>query len=604
MARSGHEISKTMTRSSLSTGERRPNVLLLTADTLRADRLGLYGYDRPTTPYLDRFAESAIVCNNAYTLGPFTQVACIQLFTSSRPLSYGGYDRGAEGRPETLFKRFRDAGYSTWGLSTIHWVSSYYGYTDGMDEEIGVFHLNTLVGMAVTNMRDTLSAYNQGIIPADKMLATAMPVIRHLFENVDDYCDTLSEREDEYRRDFSDSKIVNDDYDFRRVKRVVDSHRRAFEFNPVEYVHRHLKQTPQAHEWLARDWRYCRKPRKLIRESLLRATNGVIRFVDPARAGRRETRYRQAVDAHAIASKVIGQLRSADPGKPFFIWAHFKDTHQPFVSGTGRNWVPQTKKYLQQLGYDDNIDPTMVFRGRPKTGKAWTDVSALYDAAVRSTDAAVGKILDAVDDLGLTDDMLIGFCGDHGEEIGEHGDYGHQCMHYEHNSRVPMMFRAGRGQGQRIDSLVTSLDWAPTLAHMAGIGAAPGWEGAPVTDGVVAERDHIVMETFCRGNCAFEHRPVYFGVRTRSHKYLLHEYQDPTHTYGTPDPALYDLTADPQEQDNLYKPDHPVVLELNRIIAERLAEIPDILPERWRRLLVTDPTDQGHGKRPAGGNIT
>ena len=69
--------------------------------TLRADRLGVYGYDRPTTPNLDRFTENAVVCDNAYTLGPFTQVACIQLFTSSRPFSYGGYDRGAAGRPDT-----------------------------------------------------------------------------------------------------------------------------------------------------------------------------------------------------------------------------------------------------------------------------------------------------------------------------------------------------------------------------------------------------------------------------------------------------------------------------------------------------------------------
>jgi len=187
-----------------------PNVLLLTADTFRADRLGVYGYDRPTTPNLDALAENAIVCDNAYTLGPFTQVACIQLFTSSSPFSYGGYDRGAEGRPDTLFKRFRDNGYSTWGLSTIHWVSPYYGYTGGLDEEISVFHLNTLVGMAVMNMRDTLNAFNQGVVPADKMLETAAPVIRRLFRNVDDYCDMLAGREGEFRKDFLDSKIVND----------------------------------------------------------------------------------------------------------------------------------------------------------------------------------------------------------------------------------------------------------------------------------------------------------------------------------------------------------------------------------------------------------
>ena len=86
------------------------DVFLVTVVRGRADRLGLYGYGRPTTPALDRFAANATVCERAFSLGSFTQVACIQLFTSSRPMSYGGYDRGAAGRPDTLFKRFHDAG--------------------------------------------------------------------------------------------------------------------------------------------------------------------------------------------------------------------------------------------------------------------------------------------------------------------------------------------------------------------------------------------------------------------------------------------------------------------------------------------------------------
>ena len=70
--------------------EARHNVLLLTVDTWRADRMSLYGYDRPTTPALDRFAESTIVCDNAYALGPFTQIACVPLFTSTSRSSSTG----------------------------------------------------------------------------------------------------------------------------------------------------------------------------------------------------------------------------------------------------------------------------------------------------------------------------------------------------------------------------------------------------------------------------------------------------------------------------------------------------------------------------------
>ena len=70
------------------------------------------------------------------------------------------------------------------------------------------------------------------------------------------------------------------------------------------------------------------------------------------------------------------------------------------------------------------------------------------------------------------------------------------------------------------------------------------------------------------------------AVRTRRHNYLWKEYQDPTHTYGGPDPELYDLEADPSETNNLYRPDHPLVLQFNAIIAERMAEIPEITDQR------------------------
>ncbi len=576
-------------------GAARPNVLLLTVDSLRADRLSVYGYTRPTTPCLEKFAGNAIVCERAFTLGPFTQIACIQLFTSSRPLSFGGYDGGASGHPDTIFKWFRDAGYHTSGLSTIHWVSPYYGYTDGLDDEISFFLLNTLVGMAVNNMRDTLRVYFEKTIAAEEMMATAVPVIRRMFDNVDTYCDQLKKREKAFRIDFPDSKVANDGYDYDRVKNIVARHRRTFESDPLAYIHAHLGETPDAHQWLAAEWRHSRRPAKLIGEATFRLFNYLLGMVDPRLAGMRVNRFRLSVDAHAIAANVVGQLNRRSREKPFFIWAHFKDTHQPFVSGPGKKWYRHTPDYLAALGHRRDLDPSMVFRTpNPRTEEEWYAVSALYDAAVRSTDEAIGRILDALDEQGLADSTVVAICGDHGEEIGEHGAYGHQCMHYEHNSRVPMLFRApGHGGEKRIHALVSSLDWAPTVADLAGIDPASGWEGHSVTSPTVAGRRHILMETFCRGNCDFSHRPVYMGVRTDRHKYIWKEYQDPTHEIGTPHPELYDLHADPAEQRNIFSPDHPRVAEFNAIIARRLAEIPEISDERVSRLA---PAAGGAGK--------
>ena len=558
-----------------------PNVIVLTVDALRADRMGLHGYARPTTPALDRLAENAIVCDNAFSLGPFTQSACVQMFTSSRPLSYGGYDAGAKGRPSTLFKRFHDCGYRTSAFSTLHWVNRYFGYGDGLDTELQLFTLNTLVGVAIATMRNSLIGYHQGKIPRRDMLDVVRPVISKLLRNADEYCDLRIETAAAYRADFPDSLLVNAGYDYRKIKQVIARHREEFEADAVSYVHRHLHRIPEGHEWMARDWHYLRPWSKLLREGASRMSNRLIGPFNPRLAEARNHRFKSYVDAAALADKVISVVEDREAGKPFFIWTHFMDTHRPYVSGRGREWYKHTPGYLEALGYSRDLAPARTFRKeKPKTAEEWAALSALYDAAVRSTDEAIGRIIDAVDRLGLGENTLIVVSGDHGEELGEHGDLGHNFSFYEHNARVPMLFRIGKGKGQRIDSLVTSLDLAPTIASLAGIDPAPGWEGEPVTAPAVAERTHIVMETFFGGNCIFEHRPLYMGVRTKRYKYMWKEFRDPRDRFSPDGHELYDLDADPGERNNLFRPDHPVVMDLNPVIVARLREIPEISPAR------------------------
>jgi hypothetical protein len=60
----------------LSPSTSRPSVLLISLDTLRADRLGCYGYARPTSPLLDAFARDALLFRQATTTAPWTTPAC------------------------------------------------------------------------------------------------------------------------------------------------------------------------------------------------------------------------------------------------------------------------------------------------------------------------------------------------------------------------------------------------------------------------------------------------------------------------------------------------------------------------------------------------
>lgn len=65
------------------------NVVIITVDTLRADRLGCYGYSRPTSPNLDRFASQAVRFSNAFSTASFTPPAHASLFTSKYVADHG-----------------------------------------------------------------------------------------------------------------------------------------------------------------------------------------------------------------------------------------------------------------------------------------------------------------------------------------------------------------------------------------------------------------------------------------------------------------------------------------------------------------------------------
>ena len=565
-----------------------PNVIMLTVDALRADRTSLHGYDRPTTPTLERLARNAVVCDRSYALGTFTQVAFVQILTSSRPLSYGGYDHGALGRPPTIFKRFREAGYHTTCLSTLHWVNRFFNYGEGIDEEYQLFGLNTLPGVALATIRSSLAGYESEDIGREPMLAIVEPALLKMFDNTLEYCALQLERQDELATDFPDSGLTNACFDFVEVRELVERHRQEFLADGLAYVHKHLQPAPTldnwSQSWLPKEWYYHRKPTRLLGEGLFRTGNRILGMVNPGMARRRGTRFKIYPDAHSLANKVISKIENRDTSKPFFIWTHFMDTHTPYVAGPGRKWYEHTPEYLAALGYPSDIDPTVTFDGKPKRKEDEPAFSALYDAAVRSTDEEIGRIVDALDRFGLREDTLIVISGDHGEELGDHGDFGHYFLLYEHSSRVPTLFhRPGLG-AQRFDGLSNIMDIAPTTTALAGIEPAEGWEGVALTDRSSAQRPHVLMETFFAGNCLFDHRPLYLGVRTRDYHYMWKEYCDPGDNFSPPDHQLYHVSADPGEQNNLYRPDHPLVAEFDAVIAARLAELPQISDERLIRL--------------------
>jgi arylsulfatase A-like enzyme len=111
------------------------NVLLLVVDTLRAERLGSYGYERDTSPVLDRLARSGIRFERQLAQSTWTKSSMASLWTGLYPARTGitRYDHVIPEAARMPAEILRDAGFETVGLWRNGWVSPTFGFDQGFD---------------------------------------------------------------------------------------------------------------------------------------------------------------------------------------------------------------------------------------------------------------------------------------------------------------------------------------------------------------------------------------------------------------------------------------------------------------------------------------
>lgn len=135
----------------------RPNVLLVTVDTLRADHLEPYGYERPTSPALAEFAGTATVFEAAQSQSSWTLPALASLMTGLYPSTHraNSFRARLESSFTTLAEELRNAGYETAAVANHMFLGRSYGLDQGFthfDDEL-VRHPETQLHLTVTSPR-------------------------------------------------------------------------------------------------------------------------------------------------------------------------------------------------------------------------------------------------------------------------------------------------------------------------------------------------------------------------------------------------------------------------------------------------------------------
>ncbi|MGH9379607.1 MAG: sulfatase-like hydrolase/transferase, partial [Thermoanaerobaculia bacterium] len=177
-----------------------------------------------------------------------------------------------------------------------------------------------------------------------------------------------------------------------------------------------------------------------------------------------------------------------------------------------------------------------------------------YDGEVAAADAVIGRLVAALQGMGIYDRCLLILLSDHGEGLMDHGEQEHEVLLYRELLQVPLLVKLPGGQrgGTRVERPVQLIDVVPTVLDLLGAEKPAGLSGSSlVAETQDGERRAIYSENFYP-RLHFGWSELASSIRGRYH--LI---------YG-PDPELYDLIADPAERNNLARGERRVFAELRQ----------------------------------------
>ncbi|MGH7804087.1 MAG: sulfatase-like hydrolase/transferase, partial [Candidatus Binatia bacterium] len=249
--------------------------------------------------------------------------------------------------------------------------------------------------------------------------------------------------------------------------------------------------------------------------------SGALDFNVPSRSGEEMT------DA------AIAWLEKLDGDRPFFLWVHYYDPHQP------------------------NLPKPAPF----------DKIRDRYAAEIAYADAHLGRVLQAVKRIEGERGTLTVFTADHGESLGEHGEMTHGILAYDSTLHVPLIL-AGRGveRGRRRTALARHADLVPTVLSATGLSVPRELPGRNLLALSAADDDEDAVVGYFESQGSVDELGWngIGGVRTGRWKYT-----------GEPAPVeLFDTDADPQELRNLAEIEPAVRERMEGVWGDFLAAAP------------------------------
>lgn len=230
--------------------------------------------------------------------------------------------------------------------------------------------------------------------------------------------------------------------------------------------------------------------------------------------------------------------------KPFFLWVHYMDIHEPYIP---------KREFIDVVDSSIQIDKKEMFalyknvllKRDASDNETVNILKKLYHAHVREADGYVEQLFEILKKLNLLNDTVIMITSDHGDEFGEHGGLSHDSTMYSELIHVPLIIcEPGRKESAVCDTLVSAVDIPPTITKLFDINPSENWKGQSLlpTDeyqdgGVFGEAPEK------KGDAPLEVIQEVHYYREGDFKVIYHETNDSW--------EMYNLAVDPGESKNI-----------------------------------------------------
>jgi arylsulfatase A-like enzyme len=302
----------------------------------------------------------------------------------------------------------------------------------------------------------------------------------------------------------------------------------------------------------------------------------------------------EGFSADVIGNESIKWLKQRDPDKPFMLMTHFKATHEPFdypkrkehlfdgvefpepdnlldfgQDASGRSFSGQILEILGKRWVDASASASDRYPGLPFDLQGLDSIQArkkIYQKFIgdflrsgSAIDDNIGKLLDYLDDQGLTDNTVVVYTADQGYFLGEHGFFDKR-MFYEEALRMPFVIRYPQEikAGSRNDDIILNIDFSSLMLDYAQVEEPYFRFGRSFRDNLKGNTpEDWRQKMYYRYWLHQTNRPAHFGIRNDRYKLIFfygqHLDMPGAHKQNT-EPAweFYDLQEDIRENSNAY----------------------------------------------------